>query len=148
MGSKKDLFAKAVLQLIFQNTDILGIGDSGGLLGSITAGNLYIALFKNGLGPSDSAQGTECDYTGYARKAIPRNSTGWGWWVGLMRNSAVVTFDTCTAGTDSAGHFAVCKAGVAGVDDAIYWGDLTSDLPISAGVAPEFIIGALVITEN
>jgi len=142
-GSLKDAFETDLLELIFENTDITGIGDSGGLRGSVTAGNFYIALFVNGAGPSDSAQGTECSYTGYARKDVPRNASSWVTASGATSNEAAITFAQCTGGSQTAGHFAICKAGTSGVDDAIMWGDLTTPLAISTGITPEFAIGDL-----
>jgi len=147
-GSKKDSFETALLQLIFENADITLIGDAGGLRGSVTAGNFYIALFKDGSEPSDSAQGTECDYTGYARKAVARAAGSWVTASGATSNEAAITFDPCTGGSNTAGAFAICKAGTSGVDDAIYWGELTSPLAISSGITPEFAIGDLDVSED
>jgi hypothetical protein len=147
-GSKKDAFETAILQLIFNNTNLANIGDSTGLRGSSTAGNFYIALFKDGTEPSDSAQGTECDYTGYARKDVVRSSGGWTVASGACSNTAAITFAQCTAGSNTAGAFAICKADVEGVNDAIYWGELTSPLAISSGITPEFAAGDLDVTED
>lgn len=145
-GSKKDGFETDLLKLIFQNTDLAGIGDASGLQNSATEGSVYIALFT--AAPTDSTQGTECDYTGYARKAVARNSGGWTVSGNNCSNAAKITFDPCTAGSNTAVAFAVCKAGTAGVDDAIYWGDLNANLAISAGITPEFAIGDLDVNED
>jgi len=145
-GSKKNTFETDLLELIFNNTTLGGIGDTTGLVGSTAAGSLYIALFT--AAPSDSAQGTECNYTGYARVAVARTSGGWTVASGNAQNTAAITFGQCTAGTNTALAFAICKAGTAGVDDAIYWGDLTSSLAISSGITPEFAIGELDVNED
>ena len=148
-GSKKDTLETALLQHIFQNADIAGIGDAGGLRGSASAGNLYIALFT--AAPSDSAQGTEANYTGYARKAVARTSGAWTVSGNNASNAAAVTFDQCTAGTNTIVAIAICKAGTAGVNDQLYWGDITSPaggLAVSAGITPEFAIGEIDITED
>jgi hypothetical protein len=139
-GSLKDTAETALLNLIFRNTDWAGIGDAGGLQNSAADGSLYIALFT--AAPSDSAQGTECNYTGYARKAVGRTS-GWTVSGNNASNAAAITFDPCTAGSNTAVAFAICKAGTSGVDDAIIWGDLSANLAISAGITPEFAIGDL-----
>jgi len=145
-GSKKDNFENAILLLIFNNTTVAGIG-SDGLRGSTTAGSLYVALFKT-TAPSDSVQGTELAYTGYARVAVARSSGGWTVSGNNCSNAAAITFGACTAGSETAISFAVCKASTIGVDDAIYWGDLTGSLAISVGITPEFAIGELDINED
>lgn len=74
-GSATNAFETKVLEHIFQNADIANIGDAGGLQNSASAGNLYVALFT--AAPSDSAAGTECNYTSYARVAVERSASGW-----------------------------------------------------------------------
>lgn len=140
----KNAAETALLQLLFNNDDWAGIGDAGGLQNSASAGSLYVALFT--AAPTDSAQGTECTYTGYARKAVARSSAGWTVSGNNASNAAAVTFDPCTVGSETAVAFAICKAGTGGVDDAIIWGDITSPaagLAISAGITPNFAIGVL-----
>jgi hypothetical protein len=145
MSAKND-FETALLTLIFDNTAIANIGDAGGLQPSSADGNLYIALYT--VTPSDSADGTECDYTGYARVAVLRDgSTGWTISGNAASNTAAVTFGQCTAGaTDVAVAFAICTGDTEGASDQILWGPLTANLTIEVGVTPEFPIGALSIT--
>lgn len=145
-GSKKDGFETDLLELIFQNLDIANIGDAAGLQNSATAGNLYIALFT--ADPSDSAAGTETVYTNYARQAVVRSASGWTVSGNNCSNAALVTFPTCGATGATLTSFAVCKADVEGVDDAIYWGTLTAPLVVSNGITPEFAIGDLDINED
>jgi len=146
-GSKKDTFENSILLHVFQNANIANIGDSTGLRGSSTAGNLYVALFK--VAPSDSVQGTELAYTGYARVAVVRSAAGWTVDGNNASNAAAVTFGICTEGApETAISFAVCKAGTIGVDDAMYWGDLSAPLVININITPDFAIGDLDINED
>jgi len=145
-GSKKDWFETAILQHIFQNLAVSGIGDTNGVLGSSTAGSLYVALFT--ADPSDSAQGTETSYTSYARVAVARSSAGWTVTGGACYNTAAITFPQCGATGATLTAFAICKGASTGVDDQIYWGELTSDLTVSSGITPEFAAGDLDITED
>ncbi len=46
--SDSNTFENAQLLLIFNNTDITGIGDAGGLRGSASAGSLYLAAYTRG----------------------------------------------------------------------------------------------------
>lgn len=147
-GSKKDSFETAILNLIFCNAAISGIGDGTGLPAAGTAGSLYIALYVDGTEPSDSAQGTETVYTGYTRVAVARTAGGWTVASGACSNTAAITFPQCGATGATLGAFAICKAGTTGVDNAIYWGELTSPLAVSSGITPEFAIGDLDVTED
>lgn len=148
-GSKKDSFEDALLKLIFQNTNIANIGDTTGLRGSGTAGNLYIALYT--AAPTDGAAGTETVYTNYARVAVARDNTKWtvsGTTPTNCANAAAITFAQCGATGATLVAFAICKAGTRDIDDAIYWGDLTSNLVVSNGITPEFAIGDLDVYED
>lgn len=147
-GSKKDTFETNILLHIFENADITGIGDAGGLRGAVTPGNFYIALYQDGVEPSDSASGTEGGYGGYARVSVARAAGSWVTSAGATSNEAAITFPACTSGTMTAGAFAICKAGTSGVDDQLYWGELTAPLAISTGITPEFAIGDLDVTED
>lgn len=145
-GSKKNGFETSLLEHIFQNADIANIGDAAGLQNSATAGSFYIALYT--AAPSDSAAGTECNYTGYARVGVVRSAAGWTVSGGNCSNAAAITFGECTVGTNTAVAFAICTGDTEDVDDAIYWGDLTAELAISPGITPEFAIGDLDINED
>jgi hypothetical protein len=144
--SKTNTFETDFLELVFNNTTVSGIG-SDGLRGSTTAGSLYVALFESD--PTDSGTVTgECDYTGYARVAVARTSGGWTVSGDTCTNTAAVTFGECTVGSNTATHFGICKAGTASVQDLIFHGALDSSLAISVGIIPEFIIGAIEVTED
>jgi len=145
-GSKKDTFENAILLHIFQNADIANIGDAAGLQNSASAGSLYVALFT--VDPSDSAQGTETVYTNYARVGVARSSAGWTVSGNNCSNAGLVTFATCGATGATLTAFAICTGDTEGADDAIYWGELTADLIVSAGITPEFAIGDLDINED
>ena len=142
--SAKDGFEGEILDLLFLNEPIVGIGDSNGILGSVSAGNFFVALYT--VTPSDSDQGTECDYDGYARVAVPRNASGFVRDGNAISNASALAFPQCASGeTDTAVAFTLNKASGVDVDDGILWGPLTSNLDISVGVTPEYNIGDLVI---
>jgi phage baseplate assembly protein gpV len=145
-GSRKNGFETSLLQHIFQNADIANIGDAGGLQNSASAGNFYIALYTSA--PSDSAQGTETSYTNYARVAVARSAGGWTVSGNNCSNAAAVTFATCGVTGATIVAFSINTGATAGVDDAIYWADLTSNLVVSAGITPSFAIGELDINAD
>lgn len=145
-GSKKDNFENDILELIFQNANLATIGDATGLRGSTTAGNFYVALYT--AAPTDSAQGTETVYTNYTRIAVARTSGGWTVTTNNASNTAAITFPTCGVTGATLCAFSINKAATVSVDDAIYWGDLTSNLAVSSGITPEFAIGDLDVNED
>lgn len=141
MSAATNAFELDLLELIFNNVDITGIGDAGGLRGSASAGNVYIALFT--ADPGDAGAVTnEATFTGYARKAVARTAGAWtcadAAGVCTAKNAGAITFDPCTGGSNTVTHFAICKAGTAGVEDLIFVGQLTAQLVVSNGITPEF----------
>lgn len=144
-GSKSNAFETDILELIFQNTTVTGIG-SDGLRGSTTAGSLYISLYT--VVPADDSDGTETTYTNYARVAVARTSGGWTVSGNNCSNTAAITFAQCGVTGATLVGFGICKSDVEGTDDAIYWGDLTAPLVVSSGITPEFAIGDLDVNED
>lgn len=144
--SKTNAFETDILELIFINSNIADIGDSTGLRGSSTAGSLYIALFT--ADPTESGTATnECNYTGYSRVAVARSGAQWTVTGDTATNDNAITFGECTAGSETASHFAICKEGTRAVADLILYAALDSSLAISSGIIPEFIAGAIDVTE-
>lgn len=143
-GSKTNAFETDILELLFNNNALANIGDASGLQPSATAGSLYVALYT--IAPTDSTSGTECTYTGYARVAIARSAAGWTVSENNAYNTEAVTFDECTAGSETAVAFAIMTTASGG--DMLYWGDLDSNLSISSGTIPQFTAGALDIYED
>ncbi len=142
-GSAKDTFEEDLLQHIFENAVLANIGSD--LPAAVTPGSLYVALYS--VAPTDSTQGTELTYTGYARVGIARSGAGFDAVGGNVANAAAVTFGEMSAGgPQTAVAFAYCEADVETTDDQIIWGDITSPgggLVINNGVIPEFQAGEL-----
>lgn len=111
---------------------------------SYTKPTAYVALCT--AAPTDASTGstlTEANYTGYARK----QTAGSDWDAasgGAVANAAAITFDACTGGSSTVTHFALVDASSAG--NVLCWGALSASLAVSAGITPEFAIGALDLT--
>lgn len=144
-GSKTNTFETDILELIFNNTALANIGSTSGLQPSPTAGNFYIALFTADPGET-GATGNEATYTGYARKAVARSTSGWTVSGNNCSNTAAITFDPCTGGSNTITDFAIMTALTSG--DMLYYGSLTASLAVSNGITPEFAIGALDVNED
>jgi phage baseplate assembly protein gpV len=142
-GSLTNAAETKLLELLFNNSDWANIGDAGGLQNSASAGSFYVSLFT--AAPSDSAAGTECDYTDYARVGVARSGAGWTVSGNNATNAAAVTFPTAgVTAADVAVAFGIHTASTSG--DLIFWGDITSPaggLTIDDGITPIFAAGEL-----
>lgn len=141
-------YENAILAHLFTNSDVVNIGDSGGLLGSATRGDLYVALHTAAPGEAGTQQTNEVAYTSYTRVGVERNSTGWLLSGNQISNGSLVQFPTCTGGSSTATHFSVGvdDGSVLGVHTMICYGALASPLTIVSGIQPQFAAGSLVIT--
>ena len=132
-----------VLELLFENADWTNIGDAGGITGSSTAGNFYIALFT--ADPTDAGtQTNEADYTSYARVAVARSGSGWSTTGDTCDNVATISFPECTGGSNTVTHVGIMDASTSG--NMVIHGALTSSLAISSGITPQIPAGDLDIT--
>jgi len=136
---------------LLNNEAIAGIGDASGVLGSASAGNVYVRLCTSATTCDDATVGTEADYTGYVAKgvAVPRSSAGWTVSGNNASNTAAITFGACTAGTNTIRYVELWMDNTNTTEPyRLWWGQLTSDLAVSAGITPQFAIGELDITED
>ena len=99
--NKTNIFENEVLELFFNNEAIADIGDALGLQPSATAGVLYIVLYS--VMPTDSTNGTEATFTGYARQTVARITTEWDISGGQATNVNAITFPTSTSTETIAG---------------------------------------------
>ncbi len=142
--SKTNSFETSILELIFLNQGIANIGDTTGLVPSTADGNLYLALFT--ADPTETGStANEATYTGYARIPVNR-TTGWDVTANVASNVTTVTFDTCTAGTNTITHAAVVDLITGGT--VLLYEALNSSLAVSNNVTPEFQAGQITITEE
>lgn len=140
MAGLSDSAETNLLKLLFQNVTWANVGDATGLVGSGTAGSLYIALHTADPTDAGSQTSSEATYTGYARVAVARSAGGWTVSGDTVSNAAAVTFGACTAGTNTITHFSVGRAS-SGTGEIIGYG--TCSLSVSSGITPSFAIGAL-----
>jgi len=131
-----------ILKLILQNADYAGIGDAGGLRGSVTAGNLYISLHIGDPGEAGDQETNECSYTSYARVAVARSAAKWTVADENGSNTDAITFPEATGGSETATHFGIGTA-ASGAGKLLFSGALDSGLAISNGITPEFAAGEL-----
>lgn len=100
--SKSNTWESDLLNLVFNNTTASGIGDTTGLVGSTSAGVLYVSLHTADPGEAGNQTTNEATYTGYTRVSVARTSAGWtvsGSAPTQAANFAQVTFPQAAVGT-------------------------------------------------
>lgn len=105
----------------------------------------YLALFTGDPGESGSLA-AEATYTGYSRVALTK-ATAWTDGGSSFTNAALIQFGACTAGTNALTHFAVVDT-ASGAVSMMISGALGATLNVSAGIQPQFAIGALAISAD
>lgn len=134
--SKSDVFENDLLKLIFNNTDITGVGDAGGIRGSATAGSLYWSLHTADPGETGTAVTNETAYTGYARVAAARSSAAFTVTANSVSPVANVDFGECTAAPGTAiTHFGIVST-ASGAGKLLYKGTMTPNITMAIGVIP------------
>jgi len=105
----------------------------------------YLALFTADPGETASLA-AEASYIGYTRVALTK-ATAWTDGGSTFTNSALIQFGACSAGSSAITHFAVVNTD-AGAVDMMISGALSGTLNVSAGIQPQFAIGALSISAD
>lgn len=145
--SKSNTFENELLEHIFNNDAITLIGDASGVLGSATAGSLYVSLHTADPGEAGDQTTNETAYTNYARVAVARTVGGWTVSGSAVANAALVQFAQCGVTGATLTHFGVGTSS-SGAGKLLYKGALTSSLAVSSGIQPQFAAGDLDITED
>lgn len=132
--SKGNTFENDLLKYIFNNTAIGGT-------------DWFVSLHTGDPGEGGNQTTSETPYAGYARVAVARTAGGWAVVANGVDNVAAIVFGVCTSGSSTVTHFAVGTL-LSGAGVILYSGALSASLAISAGITPQFAIGALDITED
>ena len=145
--SKSNAFETSLLGLIFNNTDIAGIGDAGGLQNSATAGSLYVSLHTADPGEAGDQTTSEATYTNYARVAVARSGAGWTVSGNSATNAAQITFPQCGASGNTITHVGI-GTDTSGAGVLLYSGALNSSLAVALNITPLFAASGLTVTED
>lgn len=134
--SKSNTYENDLMLLVFNNTAIANIGDAGGLLGSSSAGSLYVSLHTSDPGEAGTAVTNETAYTGYARVAVARSGAGFVVTGNSVSPAANVDFGECTASPGAAiTHFGIVNT-ASGAGKLLYSGTVTPNITMAVGVIP------------
>ena len=153
--SKSNTWESDLLKLVFQNVTAAGIGDATGLVGSGSAGVLYLSLHTADPTEGGLQTSSEANYTNYTRISVARTSGAWT--VTLVdvgpstaTNAAQVIFPQAATGspTNVITHVGVGTNLTGGSGKLLYSGALASSLTVNQNITPSFAAGTLVITED
>jgi hypothetical protein len=150
--SKSNTWESDLLKLVFNNTTASLIGDATGLVGSATAGVLWVSLHTADPTEGGNQTSSETGYTGYTRISVVRTTGGWTVTLvdvgpSTVANAAQVNFPQCTGSTSTITHVGV-GTDSSGTGKLLYSGALASSLAVSNNITPSFAAGTLVITEE
>ena len=147
MTAATDTLENQLLQLLFQNANLGGIGDATGLRGSTAAGSLYISLHTADPGEAGAQNTSEAGYAGYARVGVARSAAGWAVTDNEASNVGTVQFPAATGGTSTITHVGIGTA-QSGAGKLLYRLALASpsSLAITAGIAPKFDPATIKVT--
>lgn len=130
---KGNTFSNDLLKLIFNATAIANIADNAG---SSPLSTLYVSLHTANPGSGGSQTTSEAAYTGYARVAVARTTSGWTA-ASAQSTSPVanIDFPAATGGSETETYFGVGTAST-GAGKLLYSGTVTPNIAVSNGVTP------------
>lgn len=132
------------LDLVFQASAWANVADNAAT-SPIT--NIYCETHTASPGSAGAQNTSESAYGSYARVAVVRTSSGWSRTNQTESNVAAITFPQASSGSETETHGSVGTASSA-AGTLLYWGSLTANLAVSAGITPSFAIGAFAVTES
>lgn len=145
-SGKGNTNAAGILQAIFQAV----FTDLSTLLANAQTGaltNLYVSLHTASPGAGGAQNTSEAAYTGYARVAVARTTSGWTLTAESITNAGAINFPAATGGSETETYVGVGTAS-SGAGTLLWFGALTSSLAVSNGITPSIAAGALSITES
>lgn len=147
-GSGGTNWLQDLLALTFANTAIPNVGDTTGLVGSGSAGNLWLSLHT--ASPANGNQSTnETTYGGYLRIGVVRTTSGWtvtgitaG---GNVVNAATDTFAVVASGSGTITHLGIGRDS-SGAGELMYTLPLATPFAITLNNRPYFSAGTISVS--
>ena len=145
--SMSNAFETLLLEHIFNNAAIPGIGDAGGLQPSAVAGNLYVSLLTADPGEAGTPLTNETVYTNYARVAVARTAGAWVITGDTASNNTLVQFPQCGATGATITYVGVCAV-ASGAGLLLFSGQLAASLTVANLIQPQFAPGDIDVVGN
>jgi len=143
--SKSNTYETAQLKLLLNGTPIAGVADNAA---SSPLTNLYLSLHTADPGEGASQTTSEISYTGYARVAVARTTSGWTVdSTGIATLVAAANFPASTGGTGGTASFLGLGSAATGAGALFYSGPISPTISVTSGVTPQIAAGST-ITED
>jgi hypothetical protein len=142
-GGKGLTYDNDLLKMLFNAVPIANICDNAA---TSPLTNIYVSLHTGDPGAAGSQTTNEAAYAGYARVAVARSTSGWTVSSNSVAPFAVISFPTCTSGTETE-TWAAAGTSFTGTGKILYRGPLTPSLNVSVGVVPQ-LTTATTLTES
>jgi hypothetical protein len=138
-GGKGSVFDNDLLQLIFNGVAIPGIADNAA---TSPLTNLYLSLHTSDPGVVSDQSTSEAAYQGYARQAVPRDTTGFTISGGRIASpTSTVSFPASTGSATETETFAAIGTAATGTGKILYVGPITPPINVATGIAPQLTTG-------
>lgn len=142
-NSLSQLYLEAIFQAVFTAIS--------GLLANAASPdtNLYVSLHTADPGAGGAQNTSEAAYTGYARVAVARTTSGWSISGETVSNVGAINFPACTGGSETETYVGVGTAS-SGAGVLLYVAPVTSPpggLAVSNGITPSIPAGDVAFTE-
>lgn len=125
----------AILSLIFTATAWADIAENDS---SSPATSFYISLHTASPGEAGDQSSNETAYTGYARVAVTRDTSGWTVSGGSVTNDAEIAFGQCTASPGAAITHVGLGTASSGAGALLLFNALDSSITMQTGTVPIF----------
>lgn len=146
--SKTLTFRNDLLQHLFNNVPLAGIGDAGGLLGSAADGAFYLSLHTASPGKDGDQEANEAAYTSYVRIAVARTAGGFTVVGDRVSNAAQALWAAATGGDEDITHWGVGTS-LSGAGYLLASGKFPgAPLHVESSIRPQADAGALGWTET
>jgi hypothetical protein len=144
MTGKGNYWSNSLLNLLFNATPIPNLADNAG---SAPLTQLYFSLHTADPGATGDQTTNEVAYTGYARVAVPRTTTGFPTsTTEVISPGAVISWPVGTGGGGVAAFLGIGTAS-SGAGHLLYSGTVTPNITCGTGVQPQ-LTTATTISES
>lgn len=131
--SKSNVFENDWLKLVFNGTGIANLADNAS---SSPLTHLYVALHTSDPGEDGTQATNEVNYTGYARVAVERSSSGWTVTGNSVSPANAIEFGEMVGGTAGTATYVTVGTASTGPGKVLYRGVLTPSVAYNVGVVP------------
>ena len=132
-------YANSLLALIFNATTFANMAINAT---SSPFTNLYVSLHTATPTATGNQTSNEAAYTGYARVAVSRSSSGWTVTGNSVSPTATIVFPAATGGSETETFFGIGTSS-SGAGHLLYFGAISPTIVVANGVTPELTTNSI-----